>query len=83
MQVLRHVRGMAAPFQLGNNLVRHEQIAKREFTVRVVQAASHVHPWSPELVHHWDAPNRATGFLRSHDIANVTLKLDNLARDIL
>ena len=54
MQVLRHVRGMAAPFQLGNDLVRHEQIAKREFTVREVQAASHVRPWSPELVHHWD-----------------------------
>ena len=51
----------------------HEQIAKREFTVREVQAASHVRPWSPELVHHWDAPNRATGFLRSHGTANVRL----------
>ena len=31
----------------------------------------------------WDAPNRATGFLRIHGTANARLKLDNLAWDIL
>ena len=77
------VRGMAALFQLGNNLARHEQIAKRELTVGDVQAASHVRPWSPKSVHHWDAANRATEFLPSHDTANVGLELDSIAGDIL